>query len=217
MSLAVGPWSRTFDGDPVVLPPGPNLPPELPRFAISSIDRQWRVQVSPRRFDVVHDVTLAGEAVSPADFAALAVSVFGPYQQLNEVVRVTRLAYVVRRLAPSANPGVELADFFCKPALRGNKGPLNRPHDFQLHAHKQYRPPNLPDVNSWIRWSTATMVDKDIESRIITIEQDLNTLAEAEPEAAFTAQEVKSFFEGISQEAEQILHLYLEYPEATHG
>ena len=206
MKLVTGPWSDLLDGEPVVLPSGPGLPEGVPRVTVSSEDEQWRLQVAARRVDMFWQ--LQGEEITDEHFTKAVTDTLRPYLELGDKVRVIRMAYVVRRLARSEAPARELARLFCRDALLSEHGPLNRPSAFEVHAHKRYNPKGLPEVNSWIRWTTATLAKDD--SPVISVVQDLNTLAGQPPEEAYDIKQAQEFFTLTPAETEHILRLYLE-------
>lgn len=212
VTLAAGPWARLFSGSPVLLPLDTGLlPPEAPHFVVSSADGQWRLQVGKRRTDIIWQQAAGLPTISEQDFVR---EISETYRSLFDAIeggRVARLAYVIHRSAPSARPGAELVEYFVKPELRHAAGPLNRPQDFQLHAHKRYQPSGLPVVNSWIRWMTSVAPP---DATAISVEQDLNTLAEEEAQAAYSPARVREFFERATPEAEDILRRYL--PDQRH-
>lgn len=205
MGLATEEWATIFDGDPVILPPGPGLPPEIPRVTIRSNDRQWRLQVASNRLDVFWEGQTGLPVLDADDFTQAVVGTIRAYSELSERIRFMRMAYVVRRLAESESPSRELAAHFCRAELL--EGPLKRPEHFELHAHKKYMPAELPEVNSWVRWTTARIADADIP--VLSVLQDLNTLAEDTPERRYTMDDIGRFYQRAPGETDEILRLYL--------
>ncbi len=208
MKLVTGPWSDLLDGEPVALPSGRGLPEGVPRVTVSSEDEQWKLQVAARRVDMFWQLRRGDDPVTDEHFTQAAADTLRPYLELSDKVRVIRMAYVVRRLVRSEAPARELAEHFCRDALLSEHGPLNRPSAFEVHAHKRYNPKGLPEVNSWIRWTTATLAEDD--SPVISVAQDLNTLADQPPEEAYDIKQVQEFFTLTPAETEHILRLYLE-------
>ncbi|MCI0342462.1 MAG: hypothetical protein L0216_15200 [Planctomycetales bacterium] len=122
---------------------------------------------------------------------------------------VGRLATVVTRIAEHETPGLFLARHFCK--SRWDAAPLNRPEGFELHAHKSYKLPSGLKINSWVRNRTVQIVAPDQSERAaVSVEQDLNTLAEEANSSAFDERGIRSFFELAIPEFDAILKLY--YP-----
>lgn len=204
--LAAGPWAGRFDGEPVVLPKAAELPPEIPRFGVVSRDDVWKIQVSSNRADIFWQLNSIDQpVVEDSEFSRVAVEALAPLISQNAAIRVSRLAFIVKRVWAVDEPGALLARHFCRDSLLA--GPLNRPKEFQLHAHKVYRPDGFVDVNSWIRWKTALREPEHVPC--VSLEQDLNTLGEEEPRAAFTPAMVAEFFMRTPIEARAVLDLYL--------
>ena len=206
--LTAGKWGAILDGEPVLLPNTAGLPPELPRAIVPSADGHWKLQISARRLELGWDQLLDQGVSAPANFATVVQSSFAPFFEVDEKLRVTRIAYVIRRHLAVEQPAKTLATYFVRNELRSHNGPLNRPEGFELHAHKKYRPNKLPEINSWIRWRTAKLTNADIP--VIAVSQDLNT-----PEGRdllFTSGEVESFFDNALPEADSILNVYLSLP-----
>ena len=204
MTLATGVWADLFDGDPVVMPHGRALPVEIPRITIRSGDQQWRLQAGVRRFDIFWESEEEGEGPDEGQFTNAVLGTLRPYLELDDRIRVIRMAYVVRRHAQAESPAREMALHFCREAIL--EGPLNRPETFEIHAHKRYVPEGLPEVNSWIRWTTASAA-KD-NTPVVSVLQDLNTPGGA-TNHVYAFDQVGRFFGLIPTEADQILRLYL--------
>jgi len=207
MSLAMGSWSKRFDGEPTVISQSTGLPSDFPRVIITSSDNFWRIQFSLSRLDVFWERQPSETSLVPTDFAGAALEAFESYIKSNQEIRVVRMAFIVQRHLPKSQPGRELAKYFMRPKLLDPKGPLNRPDDFQLNAHKVYSPKKLPEINSWIRWRTVIL--KEGEKPAISVQQDLNTLVGIE--TPFTIEEIRRYFELAPGEAESTLKLYLRF------
>ncbi len=124
--------------------------------------------------------------------------------------RIARLAALATRFSVHEKPGLCLARHFCKD--RWDKAPLNRPENFELHAHKRFTLASNFRVNSWARSKTGKLSGDGDEKLIVLFEQDLNTLAEEAPTKDFSEAEVKKFFGAAANELDSILGLY--YPHA---
>ncbi len=114
------------------------------------------------------------------------------------------------RFSPHETPGLFLARHFCQ--NRWDKAPLNRPENFELHAHKRFTLANGFTVNSWARSKTGRVSGDGDEKLVVLFEQDLNTIGEEAPERDFSEAEVKKFFGASATELDSILRLY--YPSA---
>jgi hypothetical protein len=125
------------------------------------------------------------------------------------------LALVLNRFQRHDTPGRAIAAHFCRPELLSNepnrKGPLNRPENFELHAHKSYTLEGF-SVNSWVRCKTGRIERAGEGQPIVLVEQDINTLAERLGEERFTPESIERFHRAAAAELGQILTLY--FPEA---
>ena len=127
--------------------------------------------------------------------------------------RIARLAALATRFSPQEKPGLFLARHFCKD--RWDKAPLNRPENFELHAHKRFTLASGLTVNSWARSKTGKLSGGGDEKLVVLFEQDLNTLAEAASEKEFGKAEIKKFFGAAATELDCILGLYYPPPLAA--
>jgi hypothetical protein len=119
-------------------------------------------------------------------------------------VSICRLAALVTRVAEYPDPGIALARHFCRD--QWITGPLNRPEGFELHTHKVFTLLDEIRVNSWIRIK-AIKIGVGPYNRI-SIEQDINTLAEEVDKRHFTRQELASWLEAAGGELDTILAMY---------
>ena len=200
-----------FDGEPTILPPVPEgAPLEIPRIILESKSHEWRCEFSPARVNVYWRRAKSTVAcVALGDFFAEAAKILLQYAaQLSP--RIARLAALSTRFSPHGKPGLFLARHFCKD--RWDKAPLNRPENFELHAHKRFTLTSDFTVNSWARSKTGKVSGEGDEKLIVLFEQDLNTLAEEAPGKDFSEAEVKRFFGAVATELDRILELY--YPGA---
>ncbi len=203
--------ATVFDGEPTILPPVPEgMPPEIPRIIIESTSHEWRCEFSPVRVNIHWRRTKSTE-VCPAlgDFFDKAVETLLQYAtQLNP--RIARLSALARRFSVHEQPGLFLARHFCK--KQWDEAPLDRPENFELHAHKRFAFAGDFTVNSWARSKTGKLSGDGDEKLIILFEQDLNTLAEEACERSFREEEVKKFFGAAATELDSILGLYYPRP-----
>lgn len=207
LGLYVREWAELFpSAQPTLLPPA-ELPPEIPRFSIRSPASGWRMAVTSTRIDIVWESVDGG--LEPSVFADRATGMLTRFFSEAHESTPVRLALVVRRLKPDEAPGVALASYFCRRELRSGAGPLNRPQDFEIHAHKVYQPQTapFPRVNSWVRWKTARRTSDD--AQCILLEQDLNTLAAETAPSQLNSTVLPSYFRHALAEVDDILALYL--------
>ncbi len=198
-----------FDGEPTILPPAPEGAPfEIPRIILESISHEWRCEFSPDRVNVHwrQSKSTAG-CVALGDFFEKAIGILLQYAaQLSP--RIARLAALAKRFSVHEKPGLFLARHFCQDRWAG--APLNRPENFELHAHKRFTLASDFTVNSWARSKSGKLSGDVDEKLIVLFEQDLNTLAEEAPAKDFSEAEVKKFFGAAATELDSILGLY--YP-----
>lgn len=203
-----------FDGDPTILPPLPEgAPPEIPRIILESKSHEWRCELSTVRVSIYWRRTKSTEecVALPKFFDKAANIILECNAQLQP--RIARLAAVATRYATHADPGLFLARHFCKD--RWEETPLNRPENFELHAHKRFTFADDFQVNSWARSKTGRLTGQGEEKLIVLFEQDLNTLAEEMTKNKITEEEVKKYFGGAAGELDHILQLY--YPDPNSG
>lgn len=203
-----------LDGDPISLPVPKEAPPEVPRLILGNKDQSIRMEISLLRTDVRWQRRTEERAVTLPQFSDFAVRAFSRFQELTQA-RPGRLALVVYRFQPHENPGKALAAHFCLPHLLledpTRKGPLNRPENFEIHAHKRFQLAQFR-VNSWVRCKTGTIKVGDKRDRIILVEQDINTLPEVLEETELSDEEIHNFHRLCIDELETIIRLY--FPDA---
>lgn len=199
-----------FDGEPTVLPPVPEgAPLEFPRIILDSASHEWRCELSPVRANLFWRKTKSTKmGIELDNFFRQATDMLLQYAD-RQGIRIGRLAALSTRFAEHETPGLFLARHFCRD--RWDKAPLNRPENFELHAHKRFALTTELQVNSWARSKTGTLKVESTQQPIILFEQDLNTLADEAPSKRFSEEETKRFFVAVSTELDAILQLY--YPE----
>lgn len=116
--------------------------------------------------------------------------------------RIGRIAGVVTRNAPIADPASVIISKFCKQEMASSL--FADADSFELHCNKRY---NLDDyrVNSWVRCKSRK---KEDNQRLLLIEQDINTLNEELKSRNFTNEEVGVFFHLLPKEMNDIFALY---------
>ena len=171
---------------------------------LKSASEEWRLQIRANRIDVLWRRTDVPET-SKGEFAVRAVDLLRTYCALVPTAEIRRIAFVVHRFAKVEQPSTELARYFARRELLD--GPLNRPTELQLHAHKVYQPSGMPELNSWVRWRTGTL--KNSSTPVVTVEQDLNTPADRTDQ--FTFDDVERFLARAHGETDSILDHYLAF------
>lgn len=195
-----------FDGDPEVLPIPAGFPAEIPRVVLKNKRESERLEISAARINYLHLMKRHDESnIDTIQFYAEAVKLFNLFIDVNDCI-VGRLAAVRNVYAIYDNPGFFLARHFCKDSW--STAPLNRPENFEIHAHKIFKLPDQLDVNSWARAKTGNLSAEDKHARIILFEQDINTLSEEAEKRVFSRDEIARFFDNSSKELDRILYLY---------
>ena len=203
-------WGDLFDADPIILPPFPSgIPGDVARIVLQSTSETWRCEIAPARINFLWRRTAqAISSIELGTFFAKAFDVLIGYQQLLGS-RIGRLATVITRFALHDTPALFLARHFCQD--RWSKAPLNRPENFELHAHKQFLLDTTFQVNSWARSKTGHLTKEDSQIPIVMFEQDLNTILEEAPTKSFSAADLQHFLHAAASELDVILRLY--YPQ----
>lgn len=197
-----------FPADPMSLPIPDNAPREIPRLIMKNGDGSRTLQVSLARVDIVLQPS-DGFTLQTGDPLALDI--------LNHLeskfrTRYGRLSLVVTRFHQHANPGVALANHFCKQEWVDSKA-LSRSEVLEFHAYRRYRVNDeFSQINSWIRHKAGEHLLFGVKPATgIIVEQDLNTPQELEKSNIYEKDTRESFFKTIANEADSILSLY--YPE----
>lgn len=199
-------WKQQFDGEPQFYPVQ-SLPPELPFAKLQSESQEWRCDLSNRRADIHWQMARDDSTIDLGEFFSRSAQLLLTYRSVCDR-QVGRVAAVVKRYATVDDPGLVLARHFCKE--RWDKAPLNRPGEFQLHAHKRFRLADF-DVNSWVRSKAATLsIAGQSDRPIALVEQDINTVADDAETHHISDDRCRQFFSLVSEEHECILRLY--YP-----
>jgi hypothetical protein len=207
----IGAAGAYFDASPISLPDAA-WPIEVPRLILQSQSGSYRAQIGPARLDIVWSAQESTSALSLRPHLEWVRAIIDAYRQATNAI-VGRLACVMKRASPSENAGSELATHFCKDTWL--QGPLNRPEDFQLHAHKRFVMARTYTVNSWVRCISARIGTVD-QQRSILVEHDLNTLAEELENREFSPEESNRFFESCLGEFDHIFSLYFPSEPNEH-
>lgn len=202
-----------LDGDPITYPVPPDAPPEVPRILLSNKDRSIRLEISLNRTDVRWRREATGHEFPLNEFSQFAQRAFRCFGEVTHA-KPGRIALVANRFQPYDDPAKALANHFCRSHLLSSepssKGPLNRPENFELHAHKRFDLGPF-HVNSWVRCKTGSLRQDGERRSVIIVEQDLNTLSERAAETEFSEDEIRDFYQLAISELDVILRLY--FPE----
>jgi len=198
-----------FDGSPIVLPVPQEAPLEIPRIILESTSHEWRCELSPASASITWRRTKATQ--TPVELVVFFQKAADILLQYSDVLsaRVGRVAGLATRFCEHETPALFLARHFCK--NRWDEAPLNRPENFELHAHKKFLLAGEFQVNSWARNKTGLLAGETAQKPIVLFEQDINTLAEAVAEKSFQHQEIRRFLAAVATEADVVLRFY--FPE----
>lgn len=188
-------FADTFDGDMQVLPIPAEMPPEIPRVTLRSADgkRQFNAALSRIDFIITSPESMHLAVDESSELVAKYSSEMG--------VTGLRLALVVSRTCPQADPAQALISRFCNEEAK--LGPFARSATFEINNHKEFQPRGLDySVNSWVR---CTCSKKDKDSAIL-VSQDLNTIQK--DIRSFQDSNIRQFFSAASIAADEILELY---------
>ena len=200
-------WGELFDAAPVSMPLPPEAPSEIPRIILQSSDGRSKLELAPSRANMFWLRQADTDEIKAEDFLGLATNLLWEYTATVNG-KVGRIAMVLNRFVKHENPGVFLAQHFCKD--KWQTAPFNRPESFEIHAHKRYVLNNQFNINSWVRCKTGLIKLPD-QQKIILVEQDINTFPEETETREFSNGQIKEFCRIGSNELNSILSLY--FPE----
>jgi len=198
--------AEQFDADPEVIPNIPGFPPEVPRVILKNKDDSSKLEIAAARVNCFgrmkkHDAPI----IDINQFYSDAIGFLSLFKETMDC-RVGRLAAVRAVYAIHDTPGLFLARHFCKDIW--DEAPLNRPENFELHAHKVFLLSDKFTVNSWARSKTGNLTEDKKKTRIVLFEQDLNTLVEKAKDNSFNSEDIALYFNQIIPGFENILKQY---------
>jgi hypothetical protein len=203
-------WVDRFDADPMVVPLPEAVPREVPRLMLRSRSEEWKCEIAAGRMSLIWQrTTRAPEPASLVERYGMLIPLLAQYSAVLES-RVGRLAAAISRYVEHASPARFLASHFCND--RWLQGLLNRPDDFELHAHKVFLLGGRFQANSWVRHKTGllNLPGEEAQKPIVLAEQDFNTLAEEQATRNFATDEIGAFFSAAALGFDETLRLY--YP-----
>ncbi len=173
-----------------------------PRVLLRSETGMWRCEIAADRTDFYWlRPDARAPAPSPRDFFEIATGLLGHYLEVTGS-RVGRLAAIVRRAAAHAAPARFAVGHFTRPELAGTA--FEGTEAFELYAHRQHALDRFL-VNASMRCSAGA-------GGALTLDQDLNTLAEQAASRRFTLADLAAFFGCAAREHERALRLYFPEP-----
>lgn len=169
-----------------------------PRVLLRSATGMWRCEIA---FDRTDFYWLRPEARAPApavdDFYKVAAGLLAHYAETSRS-RIGRFAAIVQRIAGHPTPALCAVGHFTRPELAGTA--FEGTEVFELYAHKRHALDRFM-VNASMRCRAAG-------DGTITVEQDLNTLAEQAVSLRFTPDDIAEFFGCAAREHERVLQLH---------
>jgi hypothetical protein len=195
-------FSSVFDGDPVSLPMPADAPVEIPRIILKSSDNKTKFEAALNRMNFFTYLKKNETDIDEKVFRELFMNLFKEYIKITSA-KIGRLALVRVKFVRDDNPGLTLAKHFCKDKFL--KEPFNRPENFELHSHKKYILEGFT-INSWVRCKSGFL--KTDNTKLITVQQDINTLAEELDQKDFREEDIVNFFKIIPEEHQSILYKY---------
>ncbi len=199
-------------GEPSILPVPQDAPPGIPRIIFSSSDKKWTLNISLERTNIFYDTppTSTEKVITIDEFSSIASAFFGDYQKGLDL-RVQRIAFVTERLAIRDDALDYVLGRFCNEKQIAKGRPFFDTKRFEIHSLKTYDWEKFR-INSWVRTKFLPIKIGDGETAPgILVVSDLNTLSLDEaPEAAFLADDIKTYFEKIPQHLNKILRLYFD-------
>lgn len=198
-------YGEHFDGEPTAIPMTEDIPQDIPRLVLTSADKRLRLQAAAVRLDMIREEDgITNEGM--AEFLNWTTTVGLDYVKVTGAT-VGRVACIAGRVVLDAQPGKTLAEHFCQD--RWLQGPLNRPDNFEIHAHKRFRPKHLFEINSWFRCKSGVLERAGKgAAAVIILEQDFNSLSEQMDAREISEDEIRRFFEVSPAELQEVVNLY---------
>jgi hypothetical protein len=210
LATVLGKYAKRFDGPPQALPLPEDAPPEFPRIRLTSADGSWGFAASLLSITSSWSLKQTQREKTTALRRVVAACREPVEHHIHENdVRVGRLGLVITRVCRVGQPAQTLIERFCRDEVKdpiSPDAPLRNSRNFELHNHKRYALSNNLTVNSWVRCKTGT-IGKDT-TPVVTVEQDINTLAEETEKSDFKVEEIASFLNMSVNESETVLGKY---------
>lgn len=210
LAAVLSKFSKRFDGSVQAIPLPEEAPPDIPRIQLASSDGGGGFTASPSRTTSSWKLK-EGEGKEAAALAQVVKYCTEPIDRhvCENDIQVGRLGLVITRLCQVEHPAQTLIERFCNEEVKSPSlpdAPLRNSRNFEIHNHKRYESPSGLTVNSWVRCRTGSIGEDATPA--VTVEQDINTLAEEIDERTFSAEEITSFCDIGVSEAETILNKY---------
>lgn len=206
-----------FNGHIQALPLPPEAPAEIPRISLRNAEGNHFLHSSPDRITLerVHEREAPIRIIE--DDLRLVSDLFTVVRQIM-AARISRIAYIRESMFERNAPAMSLVNYFCRPELASREtkppGPLSRCENFEIHAHKKYQIEDGVLINSWMRCKTAVSA-RDARTVVLSVEQDLNTLAEEAANRNFQPADAVRILRSLQGEAVNVGRLYFPHGVPT--
>ena len=198
--------------EPTILPTQQDLPPDVPRIIFSQPGNRWSLNISTSRTNLFYQQKPfeTNPDMPEKEFSTIA-SVF--FSEFGNVIssQIQRVAFVSERLSVQDDALNYIQNKFCNVDQLQKGRAFSGPKSFEIHSLKTY-PWEGFDINSWVRIKAQNIKapEGEVKTAIVAI-NDLNTLSMDEaPEQKLSPDDVKRFFENISDELCKIVALYFD-------
>ena len=188
-----------FNGPPFVMPKLPaDAPREIPVMQFRNLENSKHFLISKARTS--YQLTSNQEQLPLETVLTNACDALIAFKTAVSC-RISRIGVVVVSSVEQPEPAMFLAKHFCKDTVLDS--PLNRPENFELHAHKRFMIGDFC-VNSWAK--TRALLDNVKPS--VQFEQDINTIHQEGVSADFSEGQLKAFFKLLPNEIATIKNRY---------
>ena len=208
LAAVLGKFAKRFDGEVQAIPLPGEVPPDFPRIQLASTDGRWMFAAAPSRVTSSWNLKNVKETTRLDDVVASSMEPLKHHISANGA-QVGRIAIVIKRACQVENSAETLIDRFCRDEVKNpdsSQTPLRNSKNFEIHNYKRYGLQAELTINSWVRCRSETMGTDAIS--VVTVEQDMNTLAEEIETRRFNAEEIDVFFDKCVSEADEILEKY---------
>ena len=198
-----------FDGELYSANIPQEAPAEIPRFILNSQLKNWKLEVSLERTNLIFYNAPFSSITDPdaLNFGNFARELFRAYKKVSKI-RIQRLALIIERVAKIEDEAVPqfIANTYCKDNYL--EKPFNNTSAFELHSLKKYKFKKF-DINSWVRIKSVQLAET-LDPLLLMI-NDINTFSYIEaPDENFKLADIDRFFKNIPNHIEEILSLYFQ-------
>jgi len=211
LGSVLGNYSERYDGDPQIMPFGPEVPDDVPRIILQSKDERWKIQAGTTRIDSsrtrnIHDMLDDKDTGEKAFVYQECVDVLSEYLQ-DTGNHVTRVGIITSRFLQVENAAQILVDRFSSEEAKSSL--FVDSQSFEIHNHRLYKLPLTDyDINGWVRCKSGIL--EPLKIPVLVVEQDINTPVEANL-VHFNGTQLAEFVGTAFREMTSTLDLY--FPE----